>query len=964
MTNLNIAKLYLANNTNATATQIDTAVTDGTALTAINALTTAAFVEAAYQAAFGRAADAEGLAYWSNEIDVNGMAKDDAFMTALNYGATVYVAPTVDAPLVIGTETFTAATVSATDDVAVAAAKATAEAAADGTAVGASVVAMVAVVDTATAATAVTAIDAAEAAVAATTTFTLTTGADNPSLTTGNDTISSTINTFSANDNIADASTVDNDTLNIEALSGTLTSTTSITNVENINLTVLSGTLIADTSAWTGVNALTLKDSTGGLTTTSLASTGIDFTVSNSTGNINLGFAAATVAGANDSVSLTLDNVSNGGTITAANIETLNLVTTADTTINSVVNGPATVSISGGDAFTATAAFGAAATTIDARDAADVSILVTDNATVGGGIAVLTASGDDTVNSSVATNNASSLFNLGAGTDTLIFSGASATAATSTFIGVENISARNAGDALDFTNADSAIAVDFQGGGNASVANAKSGTTLTNTVAGGSNTTVALGFGGTVMGETTTINLVGGATTSVAVTNAKTVTVNYDATSVTDFAADETATGTEVTTNLTLNYNAGTITSAGTTGIDATSTVTDLTIEADVATNILDILETEAMVNLSLETKGGLLDVDSASGGLIIGGVAGAGTNSTAMESVIVKATGGAITIPGVSMSNVGGVDNILLDASGGLIDADAAGTAAVFHNTGGNIGTVTLSGDNAITANFTVTAGNVNTFTSTNTNTVTTTITNAGAATTDGTTVTLGNAILGQSNIITMAGTNVKNNITGGTGVDTIVSIDGDDTINGGAGNDGITAAGGADTVTLGAGTDVYTFAAAGTTGTGGTTAAALAASHDVITDFKGSATDADTIDGGAAIVLSLGGAGAATVATATVAAVNTAGLVTGWATTSASGTLAEKIAVVEATINANGTLGDATAAINQSLLFVDSGKTYLFVSDGVDGLATGDDMLIELNGITASAGVTLSGGDISNIA
>ena len=236
MTNLNIAKLYLASNSTATAAQIDTAVTDGTALTAINALTTAAFVEAAYQAAFGRAADAEGLAYWSNEIDVNGMAKDDAFMTALNYGATVYVAPTAENPLVIGTETFTAATVSATDDVVVAAAKATAEAAADGTAVGASVVAMVAVVDTATAATAVTAIDAAEAAVAATgETFTLTTvDEEEVNGTVSNDTFIATTATLNTNDEI-DGLT-GSDVMNLEVTGATAAA--DVTNLETVNVSV------------------------------------------------------------------------------------------------------------------------------------------------------------------------------------------------------------------------------------------------------------------------------------------------------------------------------------------------------------------------------------------------------------------------------------------------------------------------------------------------------------------------------------------------------------------------------------------------------------------------------------------------------------------------------------------------------------------------------------------------------
>ncbi len=201
-----------------------------------------------------------------------------------------------------------------------------------------------------------------------------------------------------------------------------------------------------------------------------------------------------------------------------------------------------------------------------------------------------------------------------------------------------------------------------------------------------------------------------------------------------------------------------------------------------------------------------------------------------------------------------------------------------------------------------------------------------------------------------------LEKTVTGVTGKDTRVAVNGNDTISLGAGDDSVNAAGGADTVTLGAGKDVYILAAAGGTGTGGagTTAASLANSHDVITDFKGAATDGDIIDGGGALLIT----NASATAGATVAATNAAGLVTSWATTSSSATLADKITIVEATI-ANG-----TNVLNEALLFVDSGKTYLFVSDGVAGISVGD-TLIEFTGITASTGITLStGGDIINIA
>ncbi len=133
MTNLNIAKLYLATNATATAAQIDAAITDGSAATAVTALTGTTLLNAIYQAAFGRDADAEGVAYWTS-VSLTG----DALVSAIMGGAAKY--PTTGA---------LAAT--AANDAIVTAAKAVAEAASDATTIGASAVALVSVVDTTTA---------------------------------------------------------------------------------------------------------------------------------------------------------------------------------------------------------------------------------------------------------------------------------------------------------------------------------------------------------------------------------------------------------------------------------------------------------------------------------------------------------------------------------------------------------------------------------------------------------------------------------------------------------------------------------------------------------------------------------------------------------------------------------------------------------------------------------------------
>ena len=84
MTNLNIAKLYLATNTTATGAEIDAAIAAGTAATAVNALSGTALLNAIYQAAFGRNADAEGIAYWTT-VSLTG----DALITAIMGGAKV-----------------------------------------------------------------------------------------------------------------------------------------------------------------------------------------------------------------------------------------------------------------------------------------------------------------------------------------------------------------------------------------------------------------------------------------------------------------------------------------------------------------------------------------------------------------------------------------------------------------------------------------------------------------------------------------------------------------------------------------------------------------------------------------------------------------------------------------------------------------------------------------------------------
>ncbi len=103
MTTAEIVKLYVAVNGKApTATELSAVESSQDQVATINAMEatstvattagdTTAFLNAAYQSAFGRVADAEGLSYWGNLIDTGVVSKSN-FMDGLLTGADNYVA--------------------------------------------------------------------------------------------------------------------------------------------------------------------------------------------------------------------------------------------------------------------------------------------------------------------------------------------------------------------------------------------------------------------------------------------------------------------------------------------------------------------------------------------------------------------------------------------------------------------------------------------------------------------------------------------------------------------------------------------------------------------------------------------------------------------------------------------------------------------------------------------------------
>jgi len=182
--------------------------------------------------------------------------------------------------------------------------------------------------------------------------------------------------------------------------------------------------------------------------------------------------------------------------------------------------------------------------------------------------------------------------------------------------------------------------------------------------------------------------------------------------------------------------------------------------------------------------------------------------------------------------------------------------------------------------------------------------------------------------------------NVTGGSGADTLTGSANNDVINGGAGKDTITGGDGEDKLTGGADADTFQFAA------GDLSAAPSATIFDEITDF---AKGEDIIDDTGAAIVFLTNAGAPAVGTAEI---NAEGIAT---FNVADDTLAERIVAAEAGINAGG-----AAAAGQSAIFEQGGDSYLFISDGVDGIGAADN-LIKLTGVTGLTDSTLTAGDLT---
>lgn len=277
-------------------------------------------------------------------------------------------------------------------------------------------------------------------------------------------------------------------------------------------------------------------------------------------------------------------------------------------------------------------------------------------------------------------------------------------------------------------------------------------------------------------------------------------------------------------------------------------------------------------------------------------------------------AFGGLTTLNGVEVLNI--ESTTAANTLTGLTFAPSAGVSS---------GSVTITGDEDLTMG-TVTKG--------------TPI--SASALTGNLSLTLAQSgtVTGGSGDDTLTGSANEDNLAGGDGADTLTGAAGADAITGGAGDDIINGGDGEDLMSGGAGTNTYRFVAGDLSGVPDASTI-----FDTITDFQ---AGVDVIDFTAGDLVIISGSAAAS-GTAAISA-------EGFATFHADDdSLAERIVATEAGINASG-----VAAARQFAVFESGSDSYIFVSDGTDGVDA-NDVLIKLTGETGLTDTTLTGGDLT---
>lgn len=699
------------------------------------------FVNNVYKNVIGRPAELAGLNYWVDQIDSGKITQAGAAIAILKDALLTADKTSVQNKLIAGEDFFNA--IDTTAEVL----------AYQGAAAAASARAFIAGV-TATPATAEQ-VKAALAAVgdasagATGQTFTLTTGTDNITGTSGNDTINASTG-LSADGSTAIATTnaldkidggAGTDTLNIENTGGKNTLAGTITNVENLTFVGagnVNNNAAVDVASFSGTVTLSQTDDTAvslsnvtGQTlalnkvaanttlTAALGATQTSVTLSNAAA---AGAASFSVAGAKlDTVNLTTDKTAGALTVADTGNTTKTANITASGTAAVTVNSTAleNVKISGAGAVTLTAGT-APSKTLDASGSTGGVTYAVDLVAQ----QFTGSSAKDTVQFGATTKAQT----LGAGDDAVTM----------------NVAALGTGGSIDGGEGTDTISLSA-----ANIATATSNATLGAAFQASISNFEKLGVGATGAATVVDAQYIDGITYLVSA-------------------------GTVGANTLTVNNMAG----------NSTFEMTALAAAA-VALNLKDNTGTADVMNLKFSATDGFTSTAAiTAAGVETLNITTADTDTTAPTTVFTAPITAAAVKSVVVAGNVG-IDLTGLNATT-LTSFDASGVTAT-----GAAGAVTLVTGN-LAADATIKGGAGND------------VLNASAA------VTKTVNIDGGAGNDTITGSASKvNTLTGGDGNDTIVGGSAADTISGGAGNDTITSGAGLDIVDVGAGDDTFVVTA-----------------------------------------------------------------------------------------------------------------------------------------------------------
>ncbi|MEY8831726.1 DUF4214 domain-containing protein [Phaeobacter italicus] len=290
-------------------------------------------------------------------------------------------------------------------------------------------------------------------------TFTLTTGPDGFTGTSGNDTFVASETTLSSADVLNGGAGTDDLRYASSGATAVTEAGFETSNIENARVTSdATGGTIFDVTGMAGLTGIENSNSSTNVSFTGLGSIA-GLTMTNvSGGNTNVQYKDAVLSGTADAQSITLEgnadntgaaasaisigNTTSGGT---AGVETLNVATTGSASRLTAINtGATTINVSGDQDLTVTGAL-VDATTIDASTMTGKLSVVADSAGTAKDVAVTGGTGDDTANFS-AGFEADDSFDGGEGTDTIVLTQATASGTLGgTLTNTEQLSISNDG---------------------------------------------------------------------------------------------------------------------------------------------------------------------------------------------------------------------------------------------------------------------------------------------------------------------------------------------------------------------------------------------------------------------------------------------------------------------------------------------------------------------------------------